>query len=56
MKLYEFKVWHEGKHIDSVFYNETFFKGFKTVKEMKENIKRSLVEYDGYSFNIIIIL
>ena len=53
-KSFGFDVYLQGKHIDTVFYSSDFFKGFKTLKEVKEAIKESLVNHDGYNPNIII--
>jgi len=51
-KSYGFDVFENGKHIDTVFYSGDYFKGFKTLSEVRESIKKSLVEHDGYNSNI----
>ena len=51
-KSYGFKVFQNGKHIDTVFYSSEYFQGFKTLADVRESIKKSLVEHDGYNPNI----
>lgn len=53
-KSFGFDIYLQGKHIDTVFYSSDFFKGFKILKEVKDSIKESLVNHDGYHPNIII--
>jgi len=36
------------------FFSSDWFKDFKTLKEVKESIKKALVNHDGYNPNIII--
>lgn len=55
MKIYSFLVFLKNKHIDTVFYGESFFKGFKNLKEVKESIKKSLINHDGYNPNIEVL-
>lgn len=50
--MIKFNVYSNGKLIDSVFYGEGFLKGFKSLEEVKEYIKKGLVEHDGYKPNI----
>lgn len=45
--MYAYKVKLDGKEIDKVFY---------TSKQDKEDVKRSLVDHDGYDSNITIHL
>jgi hypothetical protein len=54
MKNYAFDVYLNKKKIDTVFYNEDYFKGFKNLNEVLKDIKKSLVEHDGYCSNIIV--
>lgn len=54
MKSYSFNVYLGKKHIDTVFYGESFFKGFTTLKEAKDSIKKSLIDHDGYDPRITI--
>jgi len=35
--------------IDTVFYDDDFVKGFKSLPEMKEYIKNGLVNHDNYN-------
>jgi hypothetical protein len=53
-KSYGFDVFLNGKNIDTVFYSSDYFKGFKNLNEVKESIKKSLVEHDGYNPNITV--
>ena len=50
--MVSFKVYIGSKEIDQVFYNDDFLKGFKSLKEVKESVKKSLVDHDGYNPNI----
>lgn len=45
-------VYLNGKEIDTVFYGESFLKGFKTKAEFLDDVKRSLVNHDGYNPSI----
>lgn len=52
IKQTRFDVILNNKIIDTVFYSKDYLKGFKTLAEVKESIKKSLVEHDGYNYNI----
>lgn len=52
MKNNSFLIFLNKKHIDTVFYSSEYFKGFKNFTGVKESIKRSLVDHDGYDPNI----
>ena len=40
-----FKVYLDGKHIDTVFY---------TVGNTAEDVKNSLINHDGYDYRIVV--
>ena len=48
-----FHVYLNNEEIDTVFYSKGFFKGY-TLKEACDNVKKLLVEHDGYDSNIIV--
>jgi len=55
MKTLAFDVYLGNKKIDTVFYNEDFIKGFKTLAELKDHVKRGLIDHDGYDSRIEVI-
>ena len=50
--MISFKVFLGYKEIDQIFYGDDFLKGFKNLKEVKDYIKNSLINHDGYNNNI----
>jgi hypothetical protein len=50
--MLKIKVFQGVKEIDTVFYGDDFVKGFKTLPELKDYVKKSLVEHDGYNPDI----
>jgi len=47
--MFAFNVWLSGKMIDTVFYSPN---KSETISEQVENVRRSLVNHDGYSPDI----
>lgn len=50
--MLKIKVFLNSKEIDTVFYSNDYLKGFKNLNELKQDVKRSLVNHDGYNQNI----
>lgn len=50
-----FKVFLNDEHIDTIFYSNNYFKSFKNLQEIRDLVKKSLVEHDGYNANIEVI-
>lgn len=49
-----YNVYLNRKCIDTVFYSSEYVKNFRTKKEVRESIKKSLIEHDGYNPNITV--
>jgi len=47
-----YNIFLKRKIIDTVFYDLP--EGYQTKNEREEEVKRSLIEHDGYSYNIIV--
>jgi len=50
--MLKIKVFQGAKEVDTVFYRDDFITGFKTLSELKDYVKKSLVEHDGYNLDI----
>lgn len=46
-----FNVYLNGKKIDTVFYDRT---PSDTIAESEDDVKRSLINHDGYNPNIVV--
>lgn len=53
-RSFGFDVYLLGKKIDTVFYSRDFLKGFKTLKEVKDYVRNSLINHDGYDNRIVL--
>lgn len=47
-----FDVYRKNTKIDTVFYDDDIVNGFKNLYELKDYIKKGLVEHDGYNSDI----
>ena len=50
------KIFKGLRSIDTVFYSDDFLKGYTSLSDAKNDIKKSLIEHDGYDTDIEIII
>lgn len=50
--MIRFKVYKGKKVIEEVFYSDDFLRGFKSLNEVKDYIKKSLINHDNYPTDI----